>query len=70
MASSKNLDVELLRRTTELGGLNLPADRAEALLPLAKALLKSCEKLEALDLSAKGGAGALSPWGGLAWSGK
>jgi hypothetical protein len=34
-------------------------------LPLAKALLKSCEKLEPLDLKAKGGAGPLAPWGGL-----
>lgn len=70
MASSKDLDVELLRRMAELGGLSLPEKRAETLLPLAKALLKSCEKLEALDLAAKGGAGALSPWGGLAWSGQ
>jgi hypothetical protein len=65
MASSKNLDVDLLRRAAELGGLKLPAKRAEKLLPLAKALLKSCEKLEALDLEAKGGAGSLAPWGGL-----
>jgi hypothetical protein len=65
MASSKNLDVELLRRMAELGGLRLPERRAKTLLPLAKALLRSCEKLETLDLSAKGGAGALSPWGGL-----
>jgi hypothetical protein len=65
MASSKSLDVEQLRRMAELGGLSLPEKRAETLLPLAKALLRSCEKLEALDLSARGGAGALSPWGGL-----
>jgi hypothetical protein len=65
MAASKNLDVDLLRRMAELGGLKLPARRAEKLLPLAKALLKSCEKLEALDLEAKGGAGSLAPWGGL-----
>jgi hypothetical protein len=48
-----------------LGGLKLPARRAKALLPLAKALLASCEKLEALEIEAKGGAGALAPWGGL-----
>jgi hypothetical protein len=65
MASSREMDAALLRRIAELGGLNLPADRAETLLALAKALLKSCEKLEPLELSAKGGAGALSPWGGL-----
>jgi hypothetical protein len=65
MASSKDLDAGLLRRMAELGGLKLPADRAEKLLPLAKALLKSCEKLETLDLEAKGGAGSLAPWGGL-----
>ena len=65
MASSKDLDAVLLRRMAELGGLNLPADRAEKLLPLANALLKSCEKLEILDLEAKGGAGSLAPWGGL-----
>jgi hypothetical protein len=65
MASSKDLDAVLLRRCAELGGLKLPAGRAEALLPLAKALLKSCEKLEPLDIKAKGGAGPLAPWGGL-----
>lgn len=63
--ASKVLDADQLRRMAELGGLKLPADRAEKLLPLAKALLKSCEKLEALDLEAKGGAGSLAPWGGL-----
>jgi hypothetical protein len=65
MASSKDLDAALLRRMAELGGLKLPAERAQTLLPLAKALLASCEKLEPLDLSAKGGAGPLAPWGGL-----
>ena len=65
MASSKDLDAVLLRRAAELGGLRLPADRAEALLPLAKALLQACEKLEPLDIDAKGGAGPLAPWGGL-----
>ena len=55
----------MLRRAAELGGLRLPADRAEALLPLAKALLQACEKLEPLDIDAKGGAGPLAPWGGL-----
>ncbi len=70
MASSKDLDAVQLRRMAELGGLKLPADRAEALLPLATALLKSCEKLEALDIDAKGGAGALAPWGGLAGDGQ
>jgi len=65
MASSKDLDAVLLRRAAELGGLKLPRDRAEALLPLARALLQACEKLEPLDINAKGGAGSLSPWGGL-----
>ena len=65
MASAKDMDTELLCRMAELGGLKLPADRAETLLPLAQSLLKACEKLEALDLSAKGGAGPLAPWGGL-----
>ncbi len=65
MASSKDLDAAQLRRMAALGGLKLPAKRAEALLPLAKALLRSCEKLEELDLEARGGAGALAPWGGL-----
>jgi hypothetical protein len=65
MASSKDMDAALLRRAAELGGLKLPAERAEKLLPLAKALLQACEKLEPLDLAAKGGAGPLAPWGGL-----
>jgi hypothetical protein len=59
MASAKDMDAELLRRMAGLGGLKLPADRAQTLLPLVQSLLKACERLEALDLSAKGGAGSL-----------
>jgi hypothetical protein len=64
-SSPKELDAEQLRRCVSLGGLEISDERAAKLLPLANALLKGCERLEALDLSAKGGCGALSPWGGV-----
>jgi hypothetical protein len=63
--SSKELDAGQLRRCVKLGGLEISEERAVKLLPLATALLNGCQRLEALDLSAKGGAGALSPWGGV-----
>ena len=70
MASSpKDFDVEQLRVCVRLGGLEISEERAARLLPLAKALLKGCRNLEALELTAKGGAGALEPWGGVTWDG-
>jgi len=64
-SSPEELDAEQLRRCVSLGGLEISDERAAKLLPLVNALLKGCKRLEALDLSAKGGCGALSPWGGL-----
>ena len=64
-SSPKELDAEQLRRYVSLGGLEISDERAVKLLPLANALLKGCARLETLDLSAKGGSGALSPWGGV-----
>ena len=65
MASPKEIDAEQLRRLVSLGGLELSHERAIKLLPLANALLKGCARLEALEFSAKGGRGALPPWGGI-----
>ena len=70
MASSpKELDVEQLRVCVRLGGLEISKERAAKLLPLARALLKGCRSLEALDLTATGGAGALAGLGGELGSG-
>ncbi len=60
MPSSRDLDAEQLRCCVRLGGLEISGERAEKLLPLAQALLRGCERLEALELSVKGAAGALS----------
>jgi len=65
MASPKEIDAEQLRRLVSLGGLELSHERAFKLLPLASALLKGCAHLETLEFSAKGGSGALPPWGGI-----
>jgi hypothetical protein len=61
----RELDAEQLRRCASLGGLEISLERAVKLLPLANALLKGCVRLEVLDLSARGGSGALPPWGGI-----
>ena len=65
MRSPNELDAEQLRYCVGLGGLEISDERAAKLLPLAIALLKGCKRLEGLDLTAKGGSGALSPWGGI-----
>ena len=61
MSSPEELDAAQLRRYVSLGGLEISDERAAKLLPLAKVLLKGCAQLEALDLSARGGSGALPP---------
>jgi uncharacterized membrane protein len=63
--SFEELDGEQLRHCVRLGGLEISAERAAKLLALANALLKGCARLEALDLTAKGGSGPLAPWGGV-----
>ncbi len=63
--SWEELDADQLRRCVKLGGLEISQARAVKLVALATALLKGCQRLEALDLSAKGGCGALGPWGGV-----
>jgi hypothetical protein len=65
MASPKEMDAEQLRRLVSLGGLEIPHERAVKLLALANALLKGCARLKTLEFSAKGGSGALPPWGGI-----
>jgi len=52
-----DLDEILLRRLVRVGGLDLDSERARALLPLASALLASCNRLAALDLATGGGCG-------------
>lgn len=44
-----DLDADTLARLARLGGLDLPPDRAAALLPLYKALMASCYRLGAVD---------------------
>jgi hypothetical protein len=53
------LDAEMLRCCLRLGGLDLPVERAAALLPVVAALLKGCERVAALELSCEGGSGPL-----------
>jgi hypothetical protein len=47
--STAGLDAAALRRVARLGGLELPEDRAAALLPLYSALMSSCDRLAAVD---------------------
>lgn len=55
--SAIELDAETLRRCLRLGGLEVSAERAATLLPVAGALLAGCERLAALDLASQGGCG-------------
>ena len=52
-----DIDAETLRRMLQAGGLEVTADRAEQILPVALALLKGCDRLAALDIEGPGGAG-------------
>lgn len=47
--STASLDATGLRKVARLGGLDLPEDRAAALLPLYSALMSSCDRLEKVD---------------------
>jgi hypothetical protein len=47
--STAGLDAAALRRAARLGGLELPEDRATALLPLYSALMSSCDRLANVD---------------------
>ncbi|HVY98052.1 MAG TPA: hypothetical protein VHA35_01025 [Dongiaceae bacterium] len=47
--STEGLDAAGLRRVVRLGGLDMPEDRAAALLPLYAALMSSCDRLAAVD---------------------
>jgi hypothetical protein len=49
------LDAETLRRCLRIGGLEVSAERAAALLPTVAALLAACERVAALELSCQGG---------------
>ena len=51
------LDAETLRRCLRIGGLEVSAARAEALLPTVEALLAACERVAALELCCGGGSG-------------
>jgi hypothetical protein len=47
--STEGLDADGLRRVARLGGLELPEERAAALLPLYSALMSSCDRLSKVD---------------------
>ena len=47
--STAGLDAAALCRVARLGGLDLPEDRAAALLPLYSALMSSCDRLVKVD---------------------
>ena len=56
------IDAETLRRMRRASGLVVTAERARAILPVALALLKGCDRLAALDIEGTGGSGiAQSP---------
>ena len=52
-----DIDAETLRRMLRTGGLKVTAERASAILPVALALLKGCDRLAALDIEGAGGSG-------------
>ncbi|HKF63633.1 MAG TPA: hypothetical protein VKB42_19835 [Dongiaceae bacterium] len=52
-----DIDAEALRRMLRAGGLEVTAERAGAILPVALALLKSCDRLASLDIEGSGGSG-------------
>jgi hypothetical protein len=47
--STDGLDAAGLRRVVRLGGLDLPEERAAALLPLYSALMSSCDRLRKVE---------------------
>jgi hypothetical protein len=47
--STQGLDGASLRRVARLGGLDMPEERAAALLPLYSALMSSCDRLVKVD---------------------
>lgn len=51
------LDVETLRCCLLIGGLDVSAERAPALVPTVAALLAACERVATLELSCDGGSG-------------
>ena len=52
-----DIDAETLRRMLRAGGLEVTAERASAIRPVALALLKGCDRLAALDIEGGGGSG-------------
>ena len=56
-SSPDDIDAETLRRMLRAGGLEVTAERARAILPVALALLKGCDRLAALDIEGGGGSG-------------
>jgi hypothetical protein len=57
MGSPIDIDAETLRRLLRAGGLEVAPDRAAAILPVALALLRGCDRLAALGLEGPGGSG-------------
>ena len=60
-----DIDAETLRRMLQAGGLEVTVERAERILPVARALLKGCDRLAALDIEGPGGAGITQAPGAL-----
>ena len=56
-SKSSDIDAETLRRMLQAGGLEVTAERAARILPVAVALLKGCDRLARLDIEGPGGAG-------------
>jgi hypothetical protein len=57
MSSLDEIDAETLRRMLRAGGLEVTADRAVQILPVALALLTGCDRLAALEIEGPGGTG-------------
>ena len=52
-----DIDAKTLRRMLQVGGLEVTVERAERILPVARALLNGRDRLAALDIEGPGGAG-------------
>ena len=55
--SPDDIDAETLRGMLRAAGLEVTAERARAILPVALALLKGCDRLASLDIEGSGGSG-------------
>ena len=56
-SSPDDIDAETLHRMLRAGGLEVTAERARAILPVALALLKGCDRLASFEIEGSGGSG-------------